>query len=208
MLIITVSVDYLDLFEYTYNLNKTILNNNSFYVITSEADKHTQLFCLKNNIQTYRTDIFYSNKSCFNKAGAINELIHNIYSDINEEWILLLDSDIVLHNSLLEFNALKAKQKQTLYGCKRKLFSNKIDHISNIGTVDNYAFLGFFQLFHKDIIESKYKLNQKLLIETKNSAYYDKEFASRFKDKYLLDSTVDHLGEVCVNWEGRKSNPW
>ena len=208
MLIITVSVNYLDIFEYTYRLNQKILRDNYFYVISSEEDKHTQLFCLENNIQTHYTNIFYSNKSSFNKAGAINELIDKVYPQINDEWILLLDSDIVINNSVSEFNDLKDKNKQTLYGCKRKLFSNKTDYISNFGIVDNYPFLGFFQLFHKDIIVSRYKLNQKLLIETKNSAYYDKEFASRFKNRHLLNSITDHLGETSVNWEGRKSNLW
>lgn len=206
MLVITVSVDYVDILEYVYTFNQSEISQLDWYIITSPDDIDTRLFCEKNRIQYYITNLFYINGAKFNKAGAINDFI--LSRNTIPDWILLLDSDIILSESIREFNKISNKQNNCLYGCKRNLYTSMKDHQSLKHTKDNYPFLGYFQLFHKDNIKSYLDKGQGFLTETRNSAFYDKEFAQRFDKKHLLSTTVDHLGEVAVNWDGRKSKPW
>lgn len=90
---ISISTNYLDLLSYTWSKNKAEIND--FNIITSSIDRETQQFCLTNNIQFFATDSFYGENKSFCKASALNDYFH--YLDLsNLEWILLLDSDIVL----------------------------------------------------------------------------------------------------------------
>jgi hypothetical protein len=97
---ISVAVNYLDLLEYTWNYNKSEIND--YTIITDSKDNRTQIFCKENDISCYSTDAFYLNGANFSKSNALNEFFLSI--DINSlEWILLLDADIILNKSLERF---------------------------------------------------------------------------------------------------------
>lgn len=97
---ISVCVNYLDLLSYTWPLNKSEIQH--YTIITDSKDIQTQEFCKKNNINLFITDAFYNDNHKFSKSSALNAYFKtlDIYST---EWILLLDSDIVLNNALNTF---------------------------------------------------------------------------------------------------------
>ena len=95
---VTVAVNYVDLLDYTWTRNKKELS--SMCVVTDTEDRLTANFCEKNNLDIFRTDDFYKEESTFNKAAALNSFFANNIDPNKDEWILLLDSDIVLNNSI------------------------------------------------------------------------------------------------------------
>jgi hypothetical protein len=104
--IISVCVNYLDLLKQAYDANKNYIQNNNYFIITSTTDSDTKQFCQTNNIQYFETDSFYINNSSFNKGAALNNFFNqiknkNIFNNL--DWILLLDADIKLNDSLKRF---------------------------------------------------------------------------------------------------------
>lgn len=202
--IVTVCVNYLDFLEHSYLENKDVLQNHNYWIITSPEDSKTQKFCNLNNINYYITNEFYKNGNSFNKAAAINSLFYS--NTINHtEWILLLDSDIVIKDVIDSAYNIN-KDKKCLYSCGRKIYNTKGDYIDKIFIEEPCYFIGFFQLFHKDKILNS--INNKFLCEFRNSSVYDCQFADTFECKIDLEKYVDHLGPVAVNWDGRLSDTW
>lgn len=97
---ISVSVNYLDLLSYTWSFNQSEIAD--YTIITDPHDSNTLDFCQKHQIKSFVTNAFYQNGSKFNKAQALNEYFTNLDLD-STEWLLLLDSDIVINNVLSSF---------------------------------------------------------------------------------------------------------
>lgn len=90
---VSISTNYLDLLSYTWPKNKTEIDD--FTIITDSQDRETQKFCLNNNINFFATNSLYGDDKSFCKASAFNDFFYNLDST-KAEWILLLDSDIIL----------------------------------------------------------------------------------------------------------------
>lgn len=221
LITISVCVDYYDLLSITYKKNKKYFNDkNHYHIITSTNDQNTQNFCKLNNITCFITDSFYQNKSCFNKGAAMNAFMRNLNENTKEiNWILNLDSDIILNNSLENFmnhmdnNSMYDQSK--LYSCKRRIFRTQKDYVNNIYYIEkNCFFIGYFQLFHfsklKPYFENK-KSSKKIFYEHKNASKYDSKFRDQYwsvRHRKIIDGIVDHLGPTDTNWNGRKTELW
>src|ERR1035437_1756131 len=95
---IIVSESYGDLFQHTLPINKNIIDD--ILVVTSERDLETQDICKKNNTKFIVTGKFFeSPNSPFDKEAALNEGLRNLKKT---DWILSLDSDIVLPANFIE----------------------------------------------------------------------------------------------------------
>ena len=53
---IIVSVNYIDLLSFSYNMNKSLISD--ITIITSKSDHITQKFCKDRDIDCYSTDFF------------------------------------------------------------------------------------------------------------------------------------------------------
>lgn len=94
---IAIAVNYLDLLSYTWDKNQKELED--YTVITDSKDTDTHKFCNDNGINLFVTDSFYSNNNKFSKSNALNDFFASLKpEDLN--WILLLDADIVLNNTI------------------------------------------------------------------------------------------------------------
>lgn len=210
LLAVTVCVNYSDYLSFTWEKNKATLSKYDFWVITDSRDAETHLFCAINGINCFVTDTFYQNDNPFNKGAALNAFFLSDSINFDElEWILLMDSDIILNKSIEDFEFFESHKtkdlKKNLYSCSRKVYRTKKDYLENKYRWEVCHFIGYFQLFHKEIIESKIKNKEGIFVEFYNSAVYDMEFAKSFGDKKVGLSDVCHLGEPCQNWDGRKT---
>lgn len=215
---IIVSVEYLDFFAFSYNVNKHLIED--IIVITSNDDYLTQNFCKQHNISFHITDAFYSISSrignedaYFNKAAAINDYLYSLPSLDELEWILFLDSDILLNRDIITriFSNEEQISPMNLYGAKRNTYKTIIDFQNNsYDKHDECDYIGFFQLFHKNIILDDYNNRQSILCENIDASQSDLEFRDRYfsiTNRHCFGS-VDHLGESGINWRGRVCDLW
>lgn len=208
MLIVTVCVNYCDYLEMTWENNKEIISKFDYWVITDLKDKQTEQFCKNNRINLHKTDVFYQKGSSFNKGAALNHFFLNgsvNYKDI--DWILLLDSDIILNKSIESFIEILKQNPPgvdgNLYSCSRKVYKTKEDYLNDNFWWEICHFIGYFQLFNKKIILEKLQKKENIFLEFHNSAVYDMEFANSFGKNKVGLSDVCHLGIPCQNWDGR-----
>lgn len=109
---VIVAVNYLDFLKISLPNNKRILDR--IIIVTSKEDIETQKFCKEQNVECIATNIFYE-KGKFNKFAGINEALKLL----NNEWVLFLDADIVLHPICKRvFQELKFEVYE-LYGADR-----------------------------------------------------------------------------------------
>lgn len=203
ILVVSICVNYLDYLSFCFEKNKKILLNNYYFIITAEKDRSTQEFCRQNNINCYITNEFYNNYNTFNKARALNSFFKNLSFKDSYEYILLLDSDCIISNitdprspSIIDiFDELPDKNNECLYGCGRRIYNTFDDYINKKYIQEGCFNIGYFQLFHKSKLKS--------FPEFRNASIYDCAFADTFKEKKCLPCDVDHIGPVCVNWDGR-----
>lgn len=207
LLVVSVCVNYSDYLSLTWEKNKDILSQFDYWIITDHKDKQTEKFCLENKINLFKTDTFYQNGSSFNKGAALNDFF--LSQDCrNLDWILLIDSDIILNDSINDFVSIIKEEKpgfkEKLYSCSRKVYKTKEDYLNGNFWWEVCHFIGYFQLFNKDAIIEKLQKKEKVFLEFSNSAVYDVEFSKLFDSKKVgLASDVCHLGMPCQNWNGR-----
>jgi hypothetical protein len=223
LVVLTVCVNYTDMLEISYYKNKNEIEN--WFIITSNSDIETQNFCIKNNINFFTTDAFYKKNSVFNKAAALNSFFNNV--DISEfEWILLLDADILLNNSISNFSKKLDENKlediiynkdvlnntslsSIFFSCPRLIFDTPEQYKSNKGFLEPIYFIGYFQLFKKDRIINH--LKYQIFVEFPTAANYDDTFRNMYwpDRKYAaISNIVYHLGPSAKNWSGRVTDRW
>ena len=227
-------VNYSDFLKITLPKNKEIIND--ILVLTSPTDFKTINFCKKQNVNYIATDIFYqktpktiwkklidiiccyrcvckspikfkclkNSRKTFQKSKAINK---GIKSSNSNNWILLLDADIIIPN---KFNKLDIHNldKDTLYGVPRIVYKTQNDWINkNNAYFDFWKFMGFFQLFNitsKNFHNKYYGYNEEYNYANEGDYYFSKKWSK----KELLDFYVIHLGETGENWQGRVTDFW
>lgn len=197
---ITVSTNYDDI------LNIVLPQNYIFFwkwiIITSPDDKKTLDVIKKHNFPNVIPAFFnfYGNNKKFNKGGAIRYYQKKIASLNYTGNVLILDSDIYLPNDFLSIMKNIVVKRDTLYGTNSRNDYHSYDHFIN-GVVDehygrSHEIDGYFQLY-------KYE-KTKLYSESENCSKCDLDFHRFFKNKVIIEKmNVKHLGEKCVNWNGR-----
>jgi hypothetical protein len=229
LITITVCVDYSDILELCIQKNRKSLEN--WFVITSSNDTKTKDLCKKYSINCFVTDVFYDKGCIFNKAAAMNELLYVLQNNKTLdyfEWVLLLDADIILNDSIdkiiSHYNVNKLHHsivqpipknyniEDLFYSCQRKIFNSQNDFINNNGYLENIDFIGYFQLFHKSKILNDLQNNQNIFPEFPTACRYDDAFKYKYwPDRHTyaeINSIVYHLGPIATNWEGRKTEVW
>jgi len=219
LLTTTVCVDYADILEICIKENLQFLNPKDWFIISSKKDKDTQKLCEKYNLGCSTTDVFYENNCQFNKAAALNELFCKLQQqklfENNFDWILLLDADIILNDSLKfishESNNI-LHDKSCFYSCARKIFNTPGDLTKNSGHIEKMVFIGYFQLFHKDNIIHDLINEKTIFPEFPTASEYDHAFRDKYwpdkKQCVQLPGFVYHLGPIATNWSGRISPQW
>lgn len=195
--IIVVSVNYNDFLITTLKTN--LLNFENVTVVTSSEDKLCQEICKKYGVNIVITDVMYENDAKFNKGKAINSAINSL---IDPGFILLIDADIIIKNSIntdnLDFDVLYTSDR---WMCETYNDLIKIENDPNaLSKLYNESDkgIGFFQLFH-------YSKASSYPESSDNAAFSDLLFRDKFINRQNINNTVIHLGKSYQNWDGRKT---
>ena len=195
--IIVVSVNYNDFLITTLKTN--LLNFENVTVVTSSEDKLCQEICKKYGVNIVITDVMYENVAKFNKGKAINSAINSL---IDPGFILLIDADIIIKNSIntdnLDFDVLYTSDR---WMCETYNDLIKIENDPNdLSKLYNESDkgIGFFQLFH-------YSKASSYPESSDNAAFSDLLFRDKFINRQNINNTVIHLGKSYQNWDGRKT---
>jgi hypothetical protein len=189
---VTVSIDYSDYLESILS-NKDQLNR--WVIVTHRSDKRTINLCKEHGLEYILSCNIYADQSPFAKGRAINEGLAYLQP---QNWILQLDSDILLPKSFKENTSNLVLDKNCIYGSKREdTEGNIIQEVTPYGYLVNNEALGYFQLWHS----SKYTD----YIETsKTASQDDSDHLRRFKKSSFFNfNVVDVSNERCVNHNGR-----
>lgn len=202
--VVIVCVNYSDFLKITYPYNKHYFCKDKFIVITSPEDNETISYCQKQGIRYRIYNDFYKNASKFNKSGAIMSTQYFIHELFYNDWVLLMDADVILPFDFDKMFERKELDKNTLYSLKRMDYATKEDWQlkKNLKPYAGPPFMGYMQLYHNK--HMFYHAN------SHSAVGCDHIFAMRFSKKEFLDKNayVTHLGVDTVNHEGRKSIRW
>lgn len=201
--VIITCVNYCDFLKYTYPHNIRFFEKKNYYIITDSSDKETIEFCIENN-QPYRFFNFFENAK-INKSGAIHIMQKELHSKYPNDWILLLDADILLPEKFETLFLKNCLNKEALYSFKRKNYETKVDYElkQNLKDYLGVTFMGYMQLyFNKEHYYATY---------SKDCSTCDLFFRDKYYDHLTLideNEFVIHLGKDAINVEGRISDKW
>jgi FkbM family methyltransferase len=109
--------------HYTEELRHTLENRKHFdrwIIVTAPEDLRTQEFCKRNGLECIVSERLREGGG-FNKGKAINDGIAALHTD---DWVLLLDSDIVLPEDFRSQLSTRTLDRRKLYSIPRVLCSN------------------------------------------------------------------------------------
>lgn len=201
--VIIICVNYTDFLTFTYPHNIKFFEKDNFHIITDKSDTDTISFC-DSNKQHYRTFEFFKDAE-INKAGAIHMMQKELHEKYPDDWILLLDADIILPEKFETYFLDNCNNNEALYSFKRKDYQNKDDYINKVNLKDygGVTFMGYMQLYFN---KNKYYHSY-----SKDCSNADTFFRDAFFDTLTLldnDDYVIHLGIEAVNCKGRVSEKW
>lgn len=201
---IIVSVDYNDFLVLALENNIKYLDN--ITVVTSSKDSLCKEICNKFGVKCVITDRMYENGAKFNKGKAINEGIKSIQ---NPEWILLLDSDIVLTKDWNRVTKLDIFDKDSIHICSRNIVESYDEYQrwssgESVGRLESPKGFGYFQLFNVNS-NAVFGKNTIFPETSDDAAWSDLSFRNQFGKKVQLPMSVVHLGRSYSNWKGRET---
>ncbi len=185
----------------------------SWTVVTDHDDQHTAELCKAYDVTCCKTDAFYRFDAVFNKGAALEETRRFIWPDIDGDWLLLLDADVVPPEGWGESLKDASCKPGHLYGARRyqlpPTFNADVDmtlrpkqRIDGDGPA-----VGFFQLFHTtDPVVQMKLIRDGELIETcwRHAGVYDSHLMHLWTPRNVqrLPLALGHLGER-DNWWGK-----
>jgi predicted O-methyltransferase YrrM len=203
---ITVSTNYSDILQYCIK-NKIFMKK--WYIITDENDKNTIDLINNNNELNNIELLFYNfkqNNSIFDKGGAIKLAQEKIYENYNNEYILILDSDVILRLDIADkISNLNIDEDTILNVSDRINFLTYNDYLNNkfVSKLSdkyddnlNWKIAGYFQL---------YKNNKYYYENSYNCSDCDLVFHHNFGKNDTIDSSVSHIG-IDSDWPTGKNN--
>lgn len=178
---VSICVDYADILKLVIPFNRHLFDR--WVIVTAPHDKETQDLCKYYKVESVVTDKFYENNDPFNKGKAINEGLKRLK---RTDWVLHIDSDIILPANFRQICKEDQLQKDAIYGIDRvdvvgdkkifELLSTKHSQIMkwtylNMNLFSKYKstfrlhnlnagynVIGFFQLFHSSYLKDKQEL--------------------------------------------------
>lgn len=191
---ISISTKYVDFLRICLEQNQRHFK--AWYIVT-DPDDHETIDLIRKRGHSNVHVLFYSLSPRFDKSGAVRMAQTIAHSEHPNDWILILDSDIVLPASIPA-----PTDPLALYGCSRYIFPDRKSWMERRpGRHEPCHNWGFFQLYF-----DKSKLYPE---HSPNASWCDMAFMAHFTNRLLsLPITVDHLGECVVNWNGRVTPPF
>ncbi|MEP7031865.1 MAG: hypothetical protein ABI830_13100 [Pseudolabrys sp.] len=143
---------------------------------------------------------FQNRGNIFDKGGAVKHAQQCAYSQMPDDWYLLIDSDICLPKNFddLVVANLPGLDPDAVYGAQSRHDYSRLSDYRNRKNFYNYEWphqiQGYFQLYRKKVF---YK-------NSFDASACDLEFLRHFEKLHLLPNlNVDHLGKK-GNWKGRE----
>jgi len=210
---ICVSYNYFDTLQFMLPVN--YLHFEKIFLITQQDDITTINFCKEFNNVIVLFYNFKNNNKIFDKFGAINYAQKIVYDIYPNSWYLIIDSDIILPNNLIDILINEELNSECIYGAYRAnllksaelLNKNEIiNKPENINFIHNNilfseneppSILGCFQL---------YKKHYYYITSIDNTqGFADYQFG---RDNFNLFCNLEtiiyfHLGQTGVNWGGK-----
>lgn len=206
---ICVSYDYFDTLKFMLPVN--YLHFEKIYLITQENDLQTIEFCknFENVIILFHN--FKNNNKKFDKYGALNYAQEIIYKQHPDSWYLIIDSDIILPNNIIDILENENLNNECIYGAFRininntKELMHKVVNNENVNILQNNilylkdkppSMLGCFQLYKKKVFHRN---------NFDNASIGDYLFGYDNFDLFcnMKNLIYFHLGKGFVNWYGK-----
>lgn len=206
---ICVSYNYFDTLQFMLPVN--YLHFEKIYLITQTNDLQTIEFCknFENVIVLFHN--FKNNNKKFDKYGALNYAQEIIYKKHPDSWYLIIDSDIILPNNIIDILEKENLNNACIYGALRVNINNTEDlmhkHIydNNLNFFQNNilyikdkppSIMGCFQLYKKKVYHR---------VDLDDASLGDYYFGY---DNFNLFCNMEnliyfHLGKGSVNWYGK-----
>lgn len=201
---LSIAVNYADILQWTC---ANMRHFDDWLVVTAESDFETKELCKRHGIRTIDSKTIHAGGAKFAKAAALNEGLSHMRPD---EWVIVMDADILLPEDFRERIAMELLQKSHLYGLAGRKICEDFDEFKlfrchqewqRLATSD--IVLGYFQLFWNDGVITFPEVST-------DASHYDMVFAEHFgvdRQRFLPFGCL-HLGPVHTNWKGRKAAPF
>lgn len=159
------SFDYSDFLSATLPFNRHAFDR--IVVLTKPEDTETQRVCERNSVECIVTRAFVKNGSKFNKGAVYNQGISNLRFN---EWICLMDSDVVLPSFFKQAFQSVQPNNELFYGARRynvetpELWAEIVKNpavLKNVLLYRGFGY-GYLQIFHREsqifrkALDSKY----------------------------------------------------
>ena len=212
---ICVSYNYFDTLKFTLPVN--YLHFDTIYLITQQDDVETIEFCEKFDNVNVLFYNFKNNNKVFDKFGALNYAQQLAYEVDPESWYLIIDSDILLPNNMIDILTKEDLNQECMYGGVRNNVlktSELLDKNKSINSDKNKnwcynnilhhvdkppSILGCFQLYKKKCLHRRNNL-----IAGYGDYYFGYDNFNLFCN--LENILYFHLGETGVNWYGKATS--
>jgi hypothetical protein len=192
---LVISVNMSDYLRVTLTKNRNYFNN--YYVLTCPEDENTKKLCAEFNAEYIEYNHFFTNAK-FNKSGGIKTAQDILHKKYPENWILLIDVDIILSPELIDTINKTNLDKNNLYGAKRYDLWNEEEFIKQEKKrLYRHKFAGYFQLyFRKNIYYPDY---------SNNASCCDITFSNNFRNRFKIEfeTHVFHIGKEQSHWDGK-----
>ena len=205
-----VSYNYFDTLQFMLPIN--YLHFECIYLITQPDDIETIEFCKQFiNVKVLFYNFKNNNKS-FDKYGALNCGQREMYKDYPDSWYLIIDSDIILPNNMIDILINENLNVNCIYGGLRYNVlksSELLKKKQSIKHNDNYIYnnilwnkktppsiLGCFQLYKKHVFHYE---------NYKNAGAGDYDFGYKNFNLFchIQKLVYFHLGKGGINWNGK-----
>lgn len=197
---LTVSVQYSDFLA--VGLERWKKHLASWTIITDSKDEATKKLAIENDLQLFVTDVFYEHGANFNKGWALEQARQMLPW---EDWLLLLDADIVPEADWFKVLCDANPEPEKIYGAWRHQATNLTDYdsLSLRKIQDGVCDGGYFQMFHTT---DSHIATLDPVIETdwSHAGVYDSHLKKNWPDaaRAVLPIRLTHLGAQ-ENWHGR-----
>tara|TARA_A100000171_G_scaffold34350_1_gene32794 strand:- start:739 stop:1359 length:621 start_codon:yes stop_codon:yes gene_type:complete len=189
---VTVSIDYSDYLKKIIS-NKELLEN--WLIITHKDDKKTIKVCKDNKLNYIFSKKIYKNAQ-FAKCKAINEGLDYIQPN---NWILHIDSDVLLPENFNEILKTEVNDKDIIYGSRRyNTNGNDTSILMGLPHID-YS-VGFFQLWHAS---EKNRYTDVGYTNVEGDVEHDESFEKRKILSLHIIDVQKHRSNLKENWVGR-----
>ena len=192
---VTVSINYSDYLEKCIERNSALVDR--WVIVTDEKDLKTIELCRHfQNIDLVFTKVGYQPGEFFPKSRMVNEGFARLYGF---DWILHIDSDILLHQDTRTVLDNAHLEKECMYGTEYRWLLN--DNGERVGTHGSEFIrnIGFFQLFHAQFLKP-YPEN------SMDAGMDDMEFNANWPKanrRKLVGIDPEHFGPKTTYWKGR-----